>query len=140
MNSKPAAELLIGTWELVSYEAHRADGTRYEPLGPKPLGVLIYGADGHMSAQLARRGRDALGDRAPRNATDSIAYSGTYAVNGAGTAVAHHVSVSLEPEWIGRTLHRSIHLEGDLLVLVARVSAHCESSRHELSWRRVTGA
>jgi hypothetical protein len=138
MTATQAAELLIGTWALVAYDVRDADGSRYQPLGPDPLGLLIYGADGHMSAQLTRR-IEASTTGASRLAADAIAYSGTYDVDEAGASVAHHVIVSLAPEWAGHTLRRAIHLDEDLLLLTARMSAPDGAvSLHELSWRRIT--
>ena len=45
---------VLGARELVSFIAmDAATGTKGHPLGSSPLGLLVYTAGGHMSAQLA---------------------------------------------------------------------------------------
>ncbi|MFZ0903719.1 MAG: lipocalin-like domain-containing protein, partial [Mycobacterium sp.] len=51
---------VLGAWELVSYTAqdtHRGPITY--PLGPDALGLIMYTADGYMSAQIMRPDRPA---------------------------------------------------------------------------------
>ncbi|TFV31321.1 hypothetical protein E4K10_01340 [Streptomyces sp. T1317-0309] len=76
---------LIGAWTLVSYTATSADGHVIHPLGPAPQGLIVYTADGHMSAQLSRGDRPATGserleDSPPeelaRTAVTYVAYGG----------------------------------------------------------------
>jgi hypothetical protein len=50
-----------GTWELVSYIAQDNHGGPITyPLGPDALDLIMYTADGYMSAQLMRRDRPAF--------------------------------------------------------------------------------
>jgi len=53
-------EYLVGAWTLESYQSSDLDGTnmRY-PLGADARGIIMYTADGYMSAQIMRA------DRAP---------------------------------------------------------------------------
>ena len=44
------AEVLIGAWRLERWEIVASDGTRHHPFGAQPAGLLIYTADGCMSA------------------------------------------------------------------------------------------
>ncbi|MDT5111332.1 MAG: hypothetical protein QOE20_3222, partial [Mycobacterium sp.] len=53
---------ILGTWVLASYTAETA-GEVTSPLGPEPVGIIMYTPDGYMSAQLMRRDRPAY-DRA----------------------------------------------------------------------------
>jgi Lipocalin-like domain len=112
------AELLIGTWSLVSYDVVAADGTRGQPLGREPAGLLIYGADGFMSALLTGQG-------------NAISYSGSYAVREPDATVVHRVLVSIEPGWLGHDLSRDVRLEDDRLIL----STVYRAETHELTWR-----
>lgn len=47
-------DAVLGGWELVSFVSRDAgaDDDRH-PLGRAPLGLILYTADGYMSAQLA---------------------------------------------------------------------------------------
>lgn len=116
---------LLGAWQLVAYTATSADGDAVQPLGPTPYGLIVYTADGYMSAQLGR------GDRAPLSsgrledspvgevaeaAIGYVAYGGPFVVVGP-TTVEHHVTTSLFPNWIGRSQVRTVEFAGSLLRL-----------------------
>ena len=81
---------LLGAWALVSVVGERADGSKLEPFGPNPKGIIIFTGGGHFA--LFQSSGDvpkiAANDRAkatPEEATaivrESIAYYGTYSVN-----------------------------------------------------------
>jgi Lipocalin-like domain len=117
---------LIGAWVLQSYEAHSVDGSDViYPLGVDPQGIIMYTPDGYMSAQLMRSGRPRFsGDDmqlAPEHELSAAAggyltYAGPYNVVGDGL-IAHHVEVSLLPNWIGGTQYRAARLSGSVLEL-----------------------
>jgi hypothetical protein len=82
------SDLVVGTWSLVSFVARRTDGgeTR-EPWGQTPAGRLIYTADGHVAAVLAKPDRAPFVSEDPTGGTlDEIneafegleAYAGRY--------------------------------------------------------------
>jgi hypothetical protein len=55
---------LIGTWRLVSYEATSVDdGEVVRPYGEHPLGLIMYTADGYMSAQITTPDRPLFGEQ-----------------------------------------------------------------------------
>jgi enoyl-CoA hydratase/carnithine racemase len=122
-----AYELLVGAWSLVSYEVQDPDGSVRLPLGATPVGSLVYGLDGSLSARLAT---------GPEVA-DAIAYRGTFALDEAAASVLHHVTAGLEPAWVGHTLRRAFELTGDTLVLRAS-PREPDGSRgaHVLTWCR----
>jgi Lipocalin-like domain len=48
-------DAVLGAWELVSFTARdETTGEDRQPLGTAPRGLILYTADGHMSAQLAK--------------------------------------------------------------------------------------
>ena len=51
----------VGVWTLESFTEKTGSSAELNPLGPPPLGFLIYTAEGVVSAQLMRRDRKALG-------------------------------------------------------------------------------
>ena len=117
---------LIGTWKLVSAVFRRPDGTAIEYLGEKPMGILIYTSEGHMSVHLVRRDR-------PRFATDDRmggtpeqiraaftgyhGYFGTFTVNETEGSVTHHIEAGSFPNWVGADQKRFCELTGDRLTL-----------------------
>ena len=136
---------ILGAWQLVSYTSD-TDGQVSEPLGPEPIGIILYTPDGYMSAQLMRRDRPAY-DRAITGggtteqmasaASGYLCYSGPYDLDEAAGVVHHHVEVSLLPNWLGGTQVRKGRLDGDSLTLSTEVTSRKGvSSTHVLAWRR----
>jgi hypothetical protein len=125
---------LIGTWRLVSYQAHMPDGTVRDPMGANPAGRLTYDRQpaldrspgGRMAVQFRRRDRAAFASGELRGGTPDemkaaffgyMAYFGTYAVDEAASMVTHHVEGSLFPNWEGQEQIRFFGLEGNCLTL-----------------------
>jgi hypothetical protein len=120
---------VLGTWELVSYTAQdKHGGPVAYPLGPDALGVIMYTADGYMSAQLMRRDRPAFDRPEPDGGTPEqaeaaaagyLAYSGPFTVDEFTGVLHHEVTVSLLPNWLNQTQLRHSKLDGDHLTLSA---------------------
>ena len=138
---------LIGAWTLQSYEARSIVGSDVMyPLGVDAQGIIMYTPDGYMSAQLMRSGRAPFRQddmHSPRQAELAAAaggyltYSGPYSVVGDGL-IAHHVAISLLPNWIGGTQYRSARLHGSLLQLSPPepILINGERRTATLVWRR----
>lgn len=117
---------LIGAWSLVSYQERTvADDELRWPLGVDAAGLLLYTPDGYVSAQIMRRGRRpfAGGDwfdgtaQDLREASDYIAYSGTFAVDETTGILTHQMTLSFFPNWLGQVQTRSVTWQGEQLVL-----------------------
>jgi hypothetical protein len=118
---------LIGAWRLLSCEETDVEtGEVFRPMGTTPDGLLLYTADGYMSAQLSApaRGAFASGDMyegTPQEYADAgktyLAYSGPYHVDEAKRVIQHEMFVSLFPNWQGQRQLRIAKLEGDELRL-----------------------
>jgi hypothetical protein len=96
------------------------------PLGSNAVGMLMYDASGHMSAQLMRPDRPAFasGDQAGGTPAETrsafqgfTAYFGTYEVNEGKASVIHHVEGSLFPNWVGGDQVRFCELSPNRLIL-----------------------
>lgn len=141
------ASRLVGTWRLVSMEVREASGGASHPFGRDAVGYLLYSADGYMSGAIMAAGRPAfaedgvLGGSAEERAGAAatyISYAGRYEVR--GDRVAHHVEVSLFPNWVGGTQERFCGFVGDRLALSTgpMVVAGAERRVH-LVWERAAG-
>ena len=117
---------LIGTWRLVSYEAHDAQGKISDPLGKNLLGLLCYTKDGFMSLQVMREGRPgyssgdihvSLMEEMAAAADGYVAYAGRFSVDEAAGTVTHHVQLSLSPTWVGTDQTRTVALRAGHLCL-----------------------
>ena len=54
---KSMKEALVGSWSLLIDDAVKPDGTHAPNFGPNPMGIAIFGADGHFAVMIARAGR-----------------------------------------------------------------------------------
>ena len=106
----------------------------------------MYTPDGYMSAQLMRPGRTpftrddphlAGEDELAAAASGYLTYSGPFTVVTDGL-IAHHVVVSLLPNWIGGTQYRVAHLHDSRLELgpPEPTLIRGEHRNAKLTWRR----
>ena len=140
------AAALIGAWRLVSWTIeYPATGRVTQPFGPAPEGLLVYTADGCMSAVLQRPGRPRLSHADPHAVSDAekaaafagyLHYAGTWRV--ADGCVLHDVDIAMNPNLIGTRQVRHIALAGDALVLGAEeaLATPGQARRHRITWRR----
>jgi Lipocalin-like domain len=138
---------LIGAWTLQSYEARSIDGSNVTyPLGVNAQGIIMYTPDGYMSAQLMRSGRAPFShddahstrqDELVEAAGGYLTYAGPYTVIG-DRLIAHHVEVSLLPNWIGGTQYRAARIDGSFLELRPPEPILIDGERRnaKLVWRR----
>jgi len=138
-----AAEQLVGAWRLARWEIIHSGGTTTEPFGADAEGLLVYSADGWMSAAIMAAGRSPLSRGNPRQAPEAeraAAFDGYFSYGGrwriVGQSVRHDVCVALNPALVGTPQWRDAVLEGDLLTLSARESATGAERLHRLRWRR----
>jgi hypothetical protein len=110
---------MIGAWTLEGTFVEDADGKRTPTWGDNPKGIIIYTADGHMTA-ITRRGDRTL-PASGSSADDKAAafdtylnYAGRWSL--AGNVVTHHIQHALDPNWVGSDRDRTIDFQGDRMV------------------------
>ena len=142
---------LLGSWSLATFEITFSDGrTPLYPFGEDACGLLLYAADGHMSAVLSRAGRSPLGASrletsvsatatAKQAAFDSyLSYSGRWYIE--GEDVVHVVTLAQVPELVGVENRRHVTRTGDTLCLRYELTARSGVVRYyALTWERVHG-
>ncbi len=141
-------EQLIGAWKLVSYVATPTDGSPpLYPMGENPLGIILYTADGYMSAQLMSAGRRHFAsgdwyrgtdDEYREEATTYLAYSGPFDVDEEKQTLTHSMFVLLFPNWIGQTQPRVVTIEAGILSLGTESPIRSGEKMvvAQLKWRR----
>ena len=116
------AKDLVGTWTWVSVDNVRPDGTKVQPFGPNPKGLIIFHANGRFAYLLTRPGRPNFaannrdqGTPEENKATvqGSLGYSGTYSVS--GKTLIFKIEASTYPNAVGDEQKRSFTLTGDEL-------------------------
>lgn len=136
---------LVGAWQLESWSiGYEGRDDFSSPFGEDPLGLLVYTADGWMSASINRRERARLPeDASPRKVPDAqrasayssyFHYAGRYRViNG---SVVHYVTQSLNPNFPGTEQLRHAELDGQTLVLTGKDEVAGTVRYHTLVWHR----
>ena len=147
--SRSDAELaaaLIGAWQLESWTIeYPSTGRRTQPFGARPEGLLIYSAEGRMSAVMQRAGRTPLSRADPHAVGDAekaaafagyLHYAGAWSV--ASGHVLHDVHLALNPNLLGTRQSRSVSLVDDVLELGADEPLETPGlwRRHRIVWRR----
>ena len=121
---------LLGAWELVSYVVYpeQPGSDALYPLGEDAKGIIMYTADGYMSAQLQRPGQQSFAAAHPTDGSESelaesarkyIGYTGPFYLDESGPVpeLQHHFALSSFPNWLGDTQKRLVKIEGNQLVL-----------------------
>lgn len=124
---------MIGSWELVGFESRDpATGHTRQPMGPDPQGLILYTADGFMSAQLAPGSPGAeLGGY--------IAYTGPFDVDEDAAIVHHRVRMATMPDLLTAPQLREVRVDGDILTLSATsTDADGNTTSSTLTWHRAT--
>src|SRR5258706_9382514 len=102
------AEQLVGTWMVVTNVNISQNGTRTEPFGPNPKGIIIFDSNGRYASITARPDlrKFASGNRntgTPEENKEivqgSFSHYGTYSV--ADKTITLKVETSSWPSWTG---------------------------------------
>lgn len=134
-------ERLLGAWALVEWSEQQSGGHKAFPLGEDAIGQIVYTADGHVAAQLARRGRRAFPsgdwraagqDDAARAFKEYFGYFGTFSIDAERQVITHHIEGSWFPNLEGGDQERRYRFENGLLVL----DADTDWGRVKIVWRK----
>ncbi len=115
---------LIGTWQYVSVDIVRPDGTRTPLYGPNPQGLATFDVGGNYLLMTARADlpRFTANDRGQGSAEEnkaivhgSIAHFGTYTVNEQDKTITFHIRTSTFPNWNGTDQKRPFAITADEL-------------------------
>ena len=133
------AKDLLGAWRLVSWSLAYADARPPEyPLGDDAAGIILYTADGHVSATLRRQVRPAQAPASEADAArayaESFAYAGRYTVR--NDTVFHSIEVATNPALIGITSTRQMDVAGDRLTLSGPDFAAASPRTQRIVWQR----
>jgi Lipocalin-like domain len=120
--AQSAKDQLVGTWMLASIYVEGPDGSRLEPFGRKPTGILIMDGNGHISVEFIDSGlpKFASNDRLEGTPEENkavvqgtLCYFGTYSVIDADRTLNIHIESSSYPNWSGTNQNRFLALTGD---------------------------
>jgi len=113
---------LVGTWKLVSVYIEAPDGSRLDPFGAKPTGIVTMDGNGHISLQIIDSDlpKFASNDRLEGTPEENkavvkgiLCYFGTYSVSDADRSLNIHIESSSFPNWKGTDQKRFVALTED---------------------------
>ena len=134
----------LGSWDLISFEHVLPSGAASTPFGNLPVGLLVYQADGRMSAQVStgtptRLASDDSLEASVEEAADAwrtyFGYWGSFKVCPEEGVVVHRVEGSSFPNWIGTEQRRHFRFDGANQLILEAESA---SGRYTLIWQRTS--
>ena len=144
VNDRQHIARFLGSWNLVSFEHVLPSGEAALPFGNSPVGLLVYQAEGRMSAQVSTGSPTRLSSDDSLEATVEEAagawrayfgYWGCFQVCPEEGVVVHRVQGSSFPNWIGTEQPRHFRFDGANRLILATKSA---SGRYTLTWQRTT--
>lgn len=145
---KSLADALVGAWQLERWTIDYPGTDRVtQPFGPHPQGLLVYTANGYMSAALQRPDRPRLSSADVHAVSDAekaaafdgyLHYAGHWHIEDGN--VVHAVVLAMNPNLIGTNQVRSVTLDGDAMVLGAEeaLESRGQVRRHRIHWRRAS--
>jgi hypothetical protein len=143
---------LLGSWQLVRWVITYGDSRPPSwPYGEHATGLIVYSADGFMSACIAAAGRPPLSSASVRSAPVAerisafesyFQYAGRYELRqtpAGGLQVVHRVSHALNPNFMGSEQVRQVSFDSaGVLTLSASdtVPNSAVARHHRLVWKR----
>ena len=123
-------EQLVGTWTLVSFEATAANGTKTQPYGVNPKGILIFDANGRYAmmsggsdrAKVRNPDQPTTEERAAAQASFRANF-GTWSVSEADKTLTRRYEGALFPNNEGIEFRSTVSLSGDELRLTGAPSS-----------------
>jgi hypothetical protein len=141
--SAQTAKDIVGTWVAVSNVSEQG-GIKAEPYGSPPLGMLIFGPDGHYGLILSRKDLPKFASNSRTNGTaeenkaavqGTISHFGRYAVSEADKIITFKIEASTYPNFNDTDQKRSFTLTGDELTYT--VPAFSGGGTAVSTWKRV---
>jgi len=140
---------IVGTWRLVSFTTSNVQADVRQYWDERATGLIIYTADGHVSAQLYDARRPTLGkdwEQVDPNTARTLfvglaTYYGRYTVDTEQSTVTHVVEGAMSPDWIGAKLIRSYRFLGPNRIelgVLTNAEGQPVTNRTVLVWERVS--
>ena len=135
---------LVGTWTIVYVTDERAEGVELPIYGPKPVGMLMFDADGHYSLQICATGRPRFErndrmkgtpDEYRAAVTGCNSHWGRYQVDETDGVIVFKIEHGLFTNWEGTEQRRPFRVANGLLRYQVP-SPSTEAHRAIVVWRR----
>ena len=134
---------LVGSWTMVSEEIMAPNGTKQQPFGANPKGILIFEAGGRYAELFGRPDRPKFKTLSQPTTEERAAAQGgfaanfgTWSVSEADKTLTRHLEGALIPNNEGGETKASISMAGDELKLTGVVLPSSPGNRNEYVYRQ----
>jgi lipocalin-like protein len=143
--AQSAQDQLVGTWTLNSIYIEGPDGSRFDPFGAKPTGILIMDGNGRISVQFIGSDLPKFASNDRLNGTPEenkavgqgiLCYFGTYAVSDTDRSLNIHIDSSSFPNWKGTDQKRFLILTEDEMKWINPTASSGSGFTGHTVWKR----
>ena len=143
--AQSARDQLVGTWMLASIYIEGPDGSRFDPFGANPTGILIMDGNGRISVQFIDSDlpKFASNDRLDGTPEENkavqqgiLCYFGTYSVSDADHSLNIHIESSSFPNWKGADQKRFLTLTEDEMKWINPTATSGPGFTGYTAWKR----
>ena len=143
--AQSARDRLVGTWMLASIYVEGPDGSRFDPFGANPTGILVMDGNGRISVQFigsdlpkfASNGRlDGTPEENKAVVQGILSYFGTYSVSDADRSLNIHIESSSFPNWKGADQKRFLALTEDEMKWINPTASSGPGFTGHTVWKR----
>jgi Lipocalin-like domain len=144
-HAQTPSSALLGTWKVVLVDNIQLDGTRVQPYGPNPQGILTFDSAGNYALQIMRADRPkfAANDKSKGTPEEYAAavqgtntHFGRYSISEDGHFITFHIEHASFPNWEGTDQKRSFTLIGDDLTYTVPTPTTGAKATGEVKWKR----
>ena len=145
VSQKTIKEQLVGTWMLVLVDNVLPDGSRVQPYGANPQGILMFDSNGNYSLQILRAGRAKFASNDKTQGTSeenkalvlgSNSHFGKYSINEVDHTITFHIEHAFFPNWEDTEQKRSFTLAGDEFKYIVPTTTNGAGVTGEVAWKR----
>ncbi|MEH6305524.1 lipocalin-like domain-containing protein [Olivibacter sp. CPCC 100613] len=143
--SKEIRKQFVGTWSLIAVENTNIDGSKIQPYGQNPVGLLVLTEKGDYAIQIlkATRPKVKAGDKNKATPDENSAlvqgnnsHFGTYSVEPEKHTITFHVQHAFYPNWEGIAQVRSYKLEDNMLRYVVTNTTNGGAVTATVVWKK----
>lgn len=138
----------VGSWSLVSINNIYQDGTRVQPYGKNPEGLLIFDDKGNYAIQILKANRPLIASGNKNTSTPEEnaaivkgfnAHYGTYFVDEKNKVITFKILHASFPNWENKVQKRNYTYDNNLIkYIVTNTTQGGKSVIAEVIWRRRT--
>ena len=144
--SKNIQHEFVGSWELVSINNIHQDGTKKQPYGSNPDGLLIFDKDGNYAIQILKENRPLIvsGNKNTSTPEENVAivkgfnaHYGKYTVDAQNKTITFKILHASFPNWENKVQKRTYSYNNNVIkYIVTNTTQGGDSVVAEVVWKK----